>query len=63
MLEILRVISHRPKLLKHNVIFLFNGAEENLLQVRQFCLISIQLNLLRFLKDKLLKLYRHPMVL
>ncbi|XP_043512200.1 endoplasmic reticulum metallopeptidase 1-like [Frieseomelitta varia] len=32
MLEILRVISHSPKLLKHNVIFLFNGAEENLLQ-------------------------------
>lgn len=33
MLEILRVISHSPKLFKHNVIFLFNGAEENLLQV------------------------------
>ncbi|CAD1468779.1 unnamed protein product, partial [Heterotrigona itama] len=32
MLEILRVISHSPKLLKHNIIFLFNGAEENLLQ-------------------------------
>lgn len=33
MLEILRVISHSSKLLKHNIIFLFNGAEENLLQV------------------------------
>lgn len=32
MLEILRVISHSSKLFKHNVIFLFNGAEENLLQ-------------------------------
>ena len=32
MLEILRVIAHSSKLLKHNVIFLFNGAEENLLQ-------------------------------
>ncbi|XP_043797337.1 endoplasmic reticulum metallopeptidase 1-like isoform X2 [Apis laboriosa] len=32
MLEILRVISHSSKLLKHNIIFLFNGAEENLLQ-------------------------------
>lgn len=33
MLETLRVIAHSSKLLKHNVIFLFNGAEENLLQV------------------------------
>ncbi|XP_012263393.2 endoplasmic reticulum metallopeptidase 1-like [Athalia rosae] len=32
MLEMLRVIAHSPKILKHNVIFLFNGAEENLLQ-------------------------------
>ncbi|XP_017763460.1 PREDICTED: endoplasmic reticulum metallopeptidase 1-like [Eufriesea mexicana] len=32
MLEILRVIAHSSKLLKHNIIFLFNGAEENLLQ-------------------------------
>ncbi|XP_043257384.1 endoplasmic reticulum metallopeptidase 1-like [Colletes gigas] len=32
MLEIIRVIAHSSKLLKHSVIFLFNGAEENLLQ-------------------------------
>ncbi|KZC07743.1 Endoplasmic reticulum metallopeptidase 1 [Dufourea novaeangliae] len=32
MLEVLRVIAHSSKLLKHNIIFLFNGAEENLLQ-------------------------------
>lgn len=32
MLEILRVIARSPKLLKHSIIFLFNGAEENLLQ-------------------------------
>ncbi|XP_012284730.1 endoplasmic reticulum metallopeptidase 1 isoform X2 [Orussus abietinus] len=32
MLEVLRVLAHSPKYLRHNVIFLFNGAEENLLQ-------------------------------
>lgn len=32
MLEILRIIIQSPKVLKHSVIFLFNGAEENLLQ-------------------------------
>ncbi|XP_043284842.1 endoplasmic reticulum metallopeptidase 1-like [Venturia canescens] len=32
MLEILRVMARSPKYLKHNIIFLFNGAEENLLQ-------------------------------
>ena len=32
MLEILRVMSGGQKHLKHNIIFLFNGAEENLLQ-------------------------------
>ncbi|XP_066598785.1 endoplasmic reticulum metallopeptidase 1-like [Prorops nasuta] len=32
MLEILRVIAVSPNILKHNIIFLFNGAEENLLQ-------------------------------
>ena len=33
MLETLRIITQSPKILKHSVIFLFNGAEENLLQV------------------------------
>ena len=33
MLEVLRVMSRSPKLLKNNIIFLFNGAEENILQV------------------------------
>jgi Zn-dependent M28 family amino/carboxypeptidase len=33
MLEVLRVISESSKHLKHNIIFLFNGAEENILQV------------------------------
>lgn len=33
MLEIIRIISRSPVKLKHNVIFLFNGAEENMLQV------------------------------
>lgn len=33
MLEILRIITQNPKLLKYSIIFLFNGAEENILQV------------------------------
>lgn len=33
MLEVFRIISKNTKHLKHNIIFLFNGAEENLLQV------------------------------
>lgn len=32
MLEILRLITQSPKILKHSIIFLFNGAEENILQ-------------------------------
>ncbi|KAL6262629.1 hypothetical protein P5V15_005422 [Pogonomyrmex californicus] len=32
MLEILRIITQSPRILKHSIIFLFNGAEENLLQ-------------------------------
>lgn len=32
MLEILRVLSKYDKPLKHNIIFLFNGAEENFMQ-------------------------------
>ncbi|XP_043681354.1 endoplasmic reticulum metallopeptidase 1-like isoform X3 [Vespula pensylvanica] len=32
MLEILRVMAYSSQLLKHNIIFLFNGAEENLLE-------------------------------
>lgn len=47
MLETLRVIAHSSKLLKHNIIFLFNGAEENLLQVYQR---STNLNLFYFSK-------------
>ena len=35
MLEILRVMSRSSKLLKNNIIFLFNGAEENILQVNE----------------------------
>lgn len=33
MLEILRIITQSPKILKYSVVFLFNGAEENILQV------------------------------
>lgn len=33
MLELIRVLSVAPKRLKHNVLFLFNGAEETPLQV------------------------------
>ena len=33
MLEIIKIISTSSVKLKHNVIFLFNGAEENMLQV------------------------------
>lgn len=33
MLEILRVLATSSRYLRHNIIFLFNGAEENLLQV------------------------------
>lgn len=32
MLELLRVISHMKNPLKNNIIFLFNGAEENMMQ-------------------------------
>lgn len=32
MLEILRVLSKQPKVSKHSIIFLFNGAEETSLQ-------------------------------
>lgn len=32
MLEVLRVMTRSPKLLKNNIIFLFNGAEENILE-------------------------------
>lgn len=31
MLEILRVISQSDRMLRHNIIFLFNGGEENFL--------------------------------
>jgi putative aminopeptidase FrvX len=34
MLEVLEILSRSKTLLKHNVIFLFNGAEESVLQVR-----------------------------
>lgn len=33
MLEVLRVMSREHKSFMHNVIFIFNGAEENVLQV------------------------------
>lgn len=33
MLEVLRIITQSPEILKHSIIFLFNGAEENILQV------------------------------
>ncbi|XP_020289760.1 endoplasmic reticulum metallopeptidase 1-like [Pseudomyrmex gracilis] len=32
MLEILRIITRSSKMLKHSIVFLFNGAEENILQ-------------------------------
>lgn len=34
MLEVLEILSRSKTPLKHNVIFLFNGAEEGLLQVK-----------------------------
>ena len=36
MLEMLRVFSVSGESLQHNLVFLFNGAEENLLQVGKF---------------------------
>ena len=33
MLEVLRALSKQETCLPHNIIFLFNGAEENILQV------------------------------
>jgi hypothetical protein len=40
MLEVLRVMSASPEPMQHAVVFLFNGAEENVLQVR-FIVLSI----------------------
>lgn len=37
MLEVLRVMAASPEPLQHAVVFLFNGAEENVLQVRFYC--------------------------
>lgn len=34
MLELLRVLSHSQEKLLHDIIFLFNGAEESVLQVQ-----------------------------
>ena len=33
MLEVLRALSKQEERLPHNILFLFNGAEENILQV------------------------------
>ena len=38
MLEMLRVLTVSKENLQHNLIFLFNGAEENLLQV---CVLAV----------------------
>jgi acetylornithine deacetylase/succinyl-diaminopimelate desuccinylase-like protein len=40
MLEVLEILSRSKTPLKHNVIFLFNGAEESMLQVR-YCVQEI----------------------
>lgn len=45
MLEILRVLATSSRYLRHNIIFLFNGAEENLLQVFYIYLFKVFLNL------------------
>ena len=37
MLEVLQVLSQEATTLPHSIIFLFNGAEENVLQVCHFC--------------------------
>jgi acetylornithine deacetylase/succinyl-diaminopimelate desuccinylase-like protein len=43
MLEVLEVLSRSETSLKHNVIFLFNGAEESPLQVRDLALARMLL--------------------
>lgn len=50
MLEIVRVLSQSTIPIQHSIVFLFNGAEENLLQVslilRQFLYLNERLFLL-----------------
>jgi acetylornithine deacetylase/succinyl-diaminopimelate desuccinylase-like protein len=41
MLEILQIITQMDHPLKHNLILLFNGAEENLMQVTYRSLYSV----------------------
>ena len=43
MLEVLRALSKQEERLPHNIIFLFNGAEENILQVNSFGPLSVLL--------------------
>ena len=42
MLEMLDVLMQSDRPFRHNLIFLFNGAEENLLPVSFYCLLSIE---------------------
>lgn len=45
MMELIRLLAHKPDTLKHDVIFLFNGAEESSLQVDLF-VVTIFISLL-----------------
>lgn len=45
MLEILHILSKSPEPLQHAIIFLFNGAEENILQVRMQLIVIKHLNI------------------
>lgn len=44
MLELIRALSVLPKRLKHNVLFLFNGAEETPLEVNIFSITFFSLS-------------------
>ena len=40
MLEILEILSKSDEPLRHNIIFLFNGAEENMMPVRSSAVVK-----------------------
>lgn len=57
MLEVFRVISQSRKYLRYNIIFLFNGAEENILQVKYISIILVISSYRKLLLYKIINNY------